>query len=156
MVIGAGASHNVNKEIPLASNAVAIVREAFKRRYGDKIDYFVDLKVNELCNVYKLTQGEFETELLACSLLDKTLVLQTLNELYNLRYPISLFYEIVAHLFKHRFIDVIINFNFDEMLDNVIEEEMADSQYRFIYSDGHCPEDASDLLYDNRLAFPYI
>lgn len=154
LVLGAGASHNVNPKIKLASDAIKIVRDRFCQEYGKEFIRFIDKKVTELTQSYALKQDEFETQLLACSTLDNELVLSVLSELYCHKHPVSLFYEIVAHLFKHRFIDVIINFNFDEMLDNAIEEEMMDSQYHFIYSDGHCPENNRDLLYDNRLSCP--
>jgi len=154
LVIGAGASFNVNSKIPLATGAIGIIRAAFQKKYGDKILIFVDRKVQEVSETYGLNPDEFETQMLACSSLDNELVLKQLTVLYNSKYPVSLFYEIVAHLFKHRFIDVIINFNFDEMLDNAIAEEMLPNQYRFIYSDGHCPERMNDLLHDNRLSCP--
>lgn len=157
LVIGAGASHNVDSSIPLASDAISSIRSAFSEKYGEKINFFIDKKIDELTKVYKLSSTDFETQLLACSIIDKDVVTSKLSFLYNHKFPISLFYEIVAHLFKHRFIDVVINFNFDEILDNAIEEEMFDSQWRYIYSDGHCPdidEMEKKLLYDKRLAFP--
>lgn len=157
LVVGAGATYNANPNIKLAADAIAIVRSAFATKYGEKIVELIEAKIDELVKVFKLTRLDFETQLLACSIVDKGLVVKQLEELYKLKYPTSLFYEIVAHLFKHRFIDVIINFNFDELLDNAIEEEMSDSQYQYIYSDGHCPDKENmqkDLLYDNRLTFP--
>jgi hypothetical protein len=157
LVVGAGATHSVNpQKLPLATGAIDVVKQAICEKYGEKIVHFIDKKIEELTRVYKLTGTDFETQLLACSMIDKEIVLQQLDKLYNHKYPVSLFYEIVAHLFKHRFIDVIINFNFDEILDNAIEEEMSDSQWTYIYSDGHCPdkEKMNDLLHNNRLAFP--
>ncbi|HUQ67188.1 MAG TPA: SIR2 family protein [Flavitalea sp.] len=154
LVIGAGASHNTSSKILLAKNAFDEVKAALCKEYGDKIVNFINKKLKELSQVYKLNETDFETQLLACSVIDKDIVLEQLKKLYNHKYPVSLFYEIVAHLFKHRFIDVIINFNFDEMLDNAIEEEMSDTQYRNIFSDGHCFENMSDMLYNKRLAFP--
>jgi SIR2-like domain len=157
LVIGAGATYNANPGIKLASDAIKIVRSAFIAKYGEPINELIDGKIDELSKVFKLNINDFETQLLACSTLDKKLVIKQLEQLYKLKYPTSLFYEIIAHLFKHRFIDVIINFNFDEILDNAIGEEMFDSQYKYIYSDGHCPDKEKlkdELLYDNRLTFP--
>ncbi len=48
-----------------------------------------------------MNDTDFEIQLLACSLIDKEVVLQELKRLYSHKYPVSLFYEIVAHLFKH-------------------------------------------------------
>ena len=154
LVIGAGASHNASSKILLAKDAFKEVKKAMCEKYGEKIERFINKKLEELSQVYKLNDTDFETQLLACSLIDKEVVLQELKRLYSHKYPVSLFYEIVAHLFKHRFIDVIINFNFDEMLDNVIEEEMTGSYYKHIYSDGHCYNKMSDMLYNKRLASP--
>jgi hypothetical protein len=68
-------------------------------------------------------------------------------------YLSSLPYEIIAHLFKHRYIDVIINLNFDEMLDNAIEDEMGNSTYHRIIDDTDCwPLD--DILDEKRLRIP--
>ncbi|MBK7939692.1 MAG: hypothetical protein IPJ82_22550 [Lewinellaceae bacterium] len=64
-------------------------------------------------------------------------VRKALQEMFNVRYAPCLFYEIAAHLFKHRFFDVIINFNFDELLDQSIREEMGVADYKII-SDGDC------------------
>lgn len=65
----------------------------------------------------------------------------------------SLFYEVAAHMFKHSFIDVIINFNFDELLDNAIEEELGRNNYRFVLSDGDC-FDVVDAMVDGRIKTP--
>lgn len=158
LIVGAGASTNVNSHIPLAKDAVKLIERAFDAKYPKEVNSLIKKELQELTTVSRLDQNDFETQLLAYSRFDKDFVLQILKELYHLRYPVSLFYEIVAHMFKHRFIDVIVNFNFDEMLDNAIEEEMLLSEYKFIYSDGHCPEkDAENeelLLSGSRLRVP--
>ncbi len=64
-----------------------------------------------------------------------------------------MFYEIIAHLFKHSFIDVIINFNFDEILDQAIKEELGRDNYHYIISDGDCVP-INDLMVDGRLKIP--
>ena len=73
--------------------------------------------------------------------------------LYGKKYFPSLTYEVIAHLFKHRFVDAIINFNFDELLDQSIREELGGTEYREILSDGHCG-DFSELIIDGRLKLP--
>lgn len=62
-------------------------------------------------------------------------VLFQLKKHVNHKYLPSLFYELTAHLFKYRFIDVIINFNFDELLDNAIEDELEERSYLRIVHD---------------------
>ena len=51
--------------------------------------------------------------------------------------PPQLAYELIAHLLKHRFIDHIVSFNFDEVLDTAIASEFAPDDYVLITSDHH-------------------
>lgn len=64
-----------------------------------------------------------------------------------------LLYEIIAHLFKHRYFDVIINMNFDEMLDNAIEDEMGDSTYYKVVNDADVKR-LSQIVDGRRLRIP--
>ncbi|MFY0631107.1 MAG: SIR2 family protein [Flavobacteriaceae bacterium] len=65
-------------------------------------------------------------------------VRKTMQDIYSFSEGTTLFYSIVAHLFKNRFIDVIINFNFDELLDRAIDDELGANGYKKILSDGDC------------------
>ncbi len=76
-----------------------------------------------------------------------------LHEVYNRRYMPTHAYEIIAHLFKHSFISVIINFNFDEFLDEAIEEEMGKQKYIKVLHDGDCV-DFEKIFIDGRLKTP--
>lgn len=67
-------------------------------------------------------------------------------------YP-SLFYEVIAHMFKHRFIDIIINLNFDELLDNAIEDAMGNTTYYRIIDQGQL-KDFSQIAHNDRLRIP--
>ncbi len=88
------------------------------------------------------------------SLIGKTITHKTTKSFSNITdYLPSLFYEIVAHLFKHRYIDVIINMNFDEMLDSAIEDEMGESTYYKIVNDSDCLQ-LSEIVDDRRLRIP--
>ncbi len=51
--------------------------------------------------------------------------------------PPQLAYELIAHLLKHRFIDHIVSFNFDELLDTAVANELAAEDYVRITSDHH-------------------
>ncbi|WP_430967326.1 SIR2 family protein [Spongiimicrobium sp. 2-473A-2-J] len=93
----------------------------------NQYDYKVDTKV------------EFETFLsILASILPMDRVRDALSETYDFQNATTLFYSIVAHLFKHRFIDVIINFNFDELLDRAILDEIGEGGFDMILSDGDC------------------
>lgn len=62
-------------------------------------------------------------------------------------------YEALAHLFNHRYIDVIVNMNFDEALDNSIEDEMgASTYYKIIEEEDVIPINL--MMDDKRLRVP--
>jgi hypothetical protein len=56
------------------------------------------------------------------------------------RYLPLLGYEILAHGLKHRFIDAIVNYNVDELLDQSIADELRPGEYHHIVFDGDCPK----------------
>lgn len=76
-----------------------------------------------------------------------------LNEIYNVRYLPTHFYEIIAHMFKHSFFDVIINFNFDELLDEALAEELGKSSHLKVISSADCKE-LEEIFIDGRLKTP--
>jgi hypothetical protein len=84
---------------------------------------------------------------------DKEDIIDELKEQLDYRSLPSLFYEIIAHLFKHKFIDIIINFNFDELLDNAIEDELGEGMYHRIVSDGDFLS-MDQIMDNNRLKTP--
>ncbi len=80
-------------------------------------------------------------------------ILQKLRDKVNVKTLPSSFYEVVAHLFKHRFIDVIINFNFDELLDNAIEDELGPDTYLKVFNDFDI-KNLQSVCDKNRLRMP--
>lgn len=181
LVIGAGCTYNIHKDIPLARDAIKTIHSKIRL---DKRDFsqiiaqeaptksrtrsriFFDQAIrNKYWDEYKRLKlhssdygsdvdADFETSL---NLLSKILPLSTIRDLikkiYNHRHGPILFYEIVAHLFKHRFIDAIINFNFDEFLDLSIQEELGRDGYDAVLSDGDC-RPLRDLSQEGRLRQP--
>ncbi len=100
------------------------------------------------------TDLDFETALyLLTKFFPLSQVLFQLHKLYHKRYGPILFYEIVSHLLKHRFIDVVINFNFDEFLDQSIDDELGSTKYSYILSDGDC-RPIGDYLIDGGIKKP--
>lgn len=69
------------------------------------------------------------------------------------RFRTTVLYEVIAHMFHHRMIDVIINFNFDELLDQAIREEFDDGTYYRILSDQDCPK-YEDVTHNGRINIP--
>lgn len=114
--------------------------ESLGKNYFDEYE---KLKLHSL-EVTKQKQLDFETSLV---ILVKLFNLSSIRDLikreYDYRNAPTLFYELVAHYFKNGFIDVIINFNFDELLDQAIENELGGSSYDYIFSDGDCKKQES-------------
>ena len=131
VIVGAGASYNASQHIPLGKIAAETLKDCF-----ENISDLVDNEIDKLSTVYRLEPEDFETILLAISKFRPKKLVDELVTLYNHKYYPSLSYEILAHLFKHRFVDVIINYNFDEILDMAIEDEMLHSEYYSIITDG--------------------
>ncbi len=159
VVVGAGASHDAFNGIPLGKSGAELLKKELTKGNQDIID-MIDDELVRLETVYKLNPGEFETQLLAYNKFysntqgkGKNLV-DTICELYHHMYYPSLCYEMLAHMFKHRFIDVIINFNFDEILDRAIEDELCQADYYKVISDGNCPNDINKLMIDNKFKKP--
>lgn len=114
----------------------------------------IERQIDYLARVNTLRRDEFETIMLACSRIDNEFVLDELKDNYDYKHVSNLFYEIVGHLFKHRFIDIIIDFNFDELMNNVIEEEMNGMPYNYVLFDGDMTDDWDDLMLEHRLKEP--
>lgn len=137
-VVGAGASRAA--KLPLASEAIEILRRKLHIPVAEYLE-----EIERLEFKYGLAQAEFETALLAFSLIVRPeRVRNALQELYALRYQPLLVYEILAHMLNHRFLDAIINFNFDELLDRSIADELTPPEYHYIVHDGDCPETTGD------------
>lgn len=151
LIVGAGASFSASNKIHLANAAATEIRNYLAAKYPDSFEILINGELDRLTQVYKLEREDFETQLFAYSKFFKTDVLKKLKEFYNKKYEVSLFYEIIGHMLKHRFIDVVINYNFDELLDNVIEEELGTAKFSNIISDGDCPNDyKTELLHKEK------
>jgi hypothetical protein len=152
LIIGNGATMSTIKGLKDATNIAKNIHEkVIKDRPGLK--RLVNSSIDMVTVSYNHS-ADFETILSACANVDENQVKSELKKALNYKYIPGLFYEIVGHMLKHRFIDVIINFNFDEILDNIIDEEMHGSEYHFIYSEGNCPDSLEDLKIDGRLKLP--
>jgi hypothetical protein len=157
LIVGAGASHDSYKCIPLGQQLI----DQLKKRYESSINQFDGLKrkydkrVDDLVQERGVNNLDFETYMSLFSefILSEEEIRDFLHEFTEYKNSPSLFYEVAAHMFKHSFIDVIINFNFDELLDNAIEEELGRNNYRFVLSDGDC-FDVVDAMVDGRIKTP--
>jgi hypothetical protein len=132
-VVGAGAS----AALFARGDALATELEekfSFPKDKERKADLF------RLQRVYKLDPAEFETRLAALSRTPEVTqhIRQAIADRYGCRHPTILGYELLAHLLKHRFLDAIINFNFDELLDQSLDDELGVDGYRRLVSDRDC------------------
>ncbi len=157
LVIGTGATYDLYNCIPLGGQ---LIRDLCKNDYDNKIkvdetrlDKIFKTKLLELG--LKPQERSFENTLSLLSQIyyEPKVLRAKIAEFVDFRYPPSLLYEIIAHMFKHSFIDVIINFNFDELLDNAIEEELGKENYFNVLSDGDCV-DLNQIVIDGRLKIP--
>lgn len=110
------------------------------------LKYYSELQRLNRDSIVKGEKGEcrfdsvdFETSLfLLEQIFPISMVRQNIKNIFNYSSGSIAFYELIAHLFKNRFIDVIINFNFDEFLDNALDDELGRDGYEKILSDGDC------------------
>lgn len=161
LVVGAGASSASFgvEAFPTTDLAVGRLNAALEKSVGD-LPAWLQARIKSEKDRLQLAYGyieahrDFETHL---ALLSRTYppqkVANALSELYGERFWPHLTFEIIAHLLKHRFIDVVVNFNFDELLDQAIEEEVGRSQYHYVISDGQC-RTVEKFVVDDRLKVP--
>ncbi|MEM8584853.1 MAG: SIR2 family protein, partial [Bacteroidota bacterium] len=156
-IIGAGASTNVSSAVfPPGAKAINLIEGFFELDEWPKRILKKSKKVQELANLPNIDDAnDFETRLFSLShFLNSFDVQEAIGHIYDYRTFPNLFYEILAHLLKNRYIDGIINFNFDELLDQTVEEEVGMGQLHKIMSDGDCI-DYKAMLVDDRLKIPF-
>jgi hypothetical protein len=157
VVIGAGASYDAYKGIPAGGYLAQELKEKFEIPLTE-IDFLKNRFVEESRAIQGLTgktELTFENYLY---LLSKLFVTQNdlrekIKEMTGFRHSPHHFYEVIAHMLKHSFIDVVINFNFEEMLDQIINDEIGSDNYHYILSDGHVVK-PDDLTVDGRMKIP--
>jgi hypothetical protein len=148
VIVGAGASFNACNSLKMGKDTAEELSAHFEKKLGNNL---LRNEIKRLQEVFRLPD-DFETNLYAISRFDPKGLKEELQRRYHCRYQPNLTYEILAHLFKHRFVDVIVNFNFDELLDQAIADELNPNEYQRIISDGEYDE---SLLFDSEgLRYP--
>lgn len=154
-IVGAGASNAAshgNSPIPTAKAVLPLLRSALEELVDQDL---INAEIQRQRELRGTSREDFETQLIAFNRFSPKTVRDTLSKICGNRNAPCLAYEILAHLLKHRFLDGIINFNYDELLDNAIEEELPDpGDYRFIYNAGHCPNSLEEIRIEKRLKQP--
>jgi hypothetical protein len=133
VVVGAGASLDA-VGLPAARDTAVAVRQRLKVP-----DKYYDGELSRLTRQFRLDPAEFETQMLALGKFEPNELRATLVDIFGRRFYMAQCYEILAHLLKHRFVDAVVNFNFDEILDQAIADEVGHGNYWRIISDGDLP-----------------
>jgi hypothetical protein len=131
-VVGAGASD------PHLARGDKLVAELRDECGVPQPDFDAELARQE--RVFGQDPEHFETQLVALSQTPyaAALVREKISRRYRVRHPTILSYELLAHLLKHRFLDAIISFNFDELLDQSLADEIGQGEYATIVSERDC------------------
>lgn len=152
LVVGSGATFDAYRAIPMSEEFIEQVKKFFEKDLEpDEARYIEDFKNDKLeqnngllLADYFKTIGEF---------LNPGKIQEKIKDLVEFRYSVSLFNEIVAHMLKHSFLDVVVNFNFEETLDQAILEEIGLENYHHVINDGNCVM-LDQILVDGRLQSP--
>jgi SIR2-like domain len=134
-VVGAGGS------APLLSRGGELADELEEELLrSDTEEKAHEAELFRLQRVYRLDPDDFETRIAALSRTPEITehVRNAISKRYALRHPTILGYELLAHLLKHRFLDAIISFNFDELLDQSLDDELGPNAYHRLVSDRDC------------------
>jgi hypothetical protein len=153
VVVGAGASNDACG-LPTGTEAQKRLIRSFLKS-GLVSDQLIKDEIRRITVEYRLEREDFEATLLALSKFDQGRVLKELNAVYNRRHYPSYTYEVLAHWLKHRFVDAIVNFNFDELLDQAIDDELGEGGCYRVVTDGDCPQSLDDWLDDAKRRFDY-
>lgn len=135
-IVGAGAS------IPMLSAAGDLAKILEDEIDNDREAREIEL--DRLENVYGLHRNSFETRLTAVCRTEEQerKVRQEISKRYRHYHPSLLTYELLAHLLHHRYLDTIISYNFDELLDQSIEDEMGTNEYTKVVTERDCDPNA--------------
>jgi hypothetical protein len=108
----------------------------------------IDAERERLARITAVDPEEFEAQLSAIgqTVGSNRRVRAAISDLYQVRHPTVLAYELLAHLLKHRFLDAIISMNFDELLDQSLDDELGIGEYERIVSDRDCVNVNSDVF----------
>jgi hypothetical protein len=139
-VVGAGAS------APILGRGEALAAGLIEKFNIGKAS--IDAERERLARITAVDPDEFEAQLSAIgqTMGNSRRVRAAISDLYQLRHPTVLAYELLAHLLKHRFLDAIISMNFDELLDQSLDDEIGGGEYERIVSDRDCVNVNSDVF----------
>ena len=156
IIVGAGAIHDAYKPVPLGADMLSAIKEIFEKEIElmPLLEKRFKQEAQEIADITGKPDLSFENYLyIVNQFLTQDDMREKIRDLVDFRHVNSLFNEIVAHLFKHSFVDVVVNFNFEESLDQAILEEVGQDNYLNVISDGDCVP-INDLVVGGRLQIP--
>jgi len=121
LIVGAGATYDAFNVLPFGEEMLKQIRVLLEEKEG---------------KLFKTSQEEFDQILNGPNAFERGMsflahnypqnaIKDILKNYYDIRFRPNLGFEIMAHLFKHGYVDAIFNFNFDELLDKAIEGEIG-------------------------------
>ena len=136
-VVGAGAGYPIT---PLGNDLARHLVDELETDHAGKLDPAYSYALEQLHATTNYDPDQFELKLMAMARTPhgEDRLRAKIAEILSSRHPSILAYEMLAHLVKHRFIDAVINFNFDEWLDQSIEDELGPSEFVRIVGELDC------------------
>ena len=150
-IIGAGMTYDAFNVLPYGEDMVRTLLVEL-----DKKDSIITKKNKNKLNkiLEKNKNRDFEKDIkIIAKYYDPDEVKEVLKQIYNIKFRPNLSFEIVAHLTKHGFIDAIINYNFDELMDKAIDSEIGPGTYYRVISESDSTP-LSDIVIDGRIKVP--
>jgi hypothetical protein len=145
VIIGAGVS-NVADGLPLGGELANILEEEVCQGCPDKLSR-LENEINKLGEKHDISdKRNFRTIAFSLSHIDRPKTVEVVKARLASNMTSDLCYNKLASLFKNEYIDAIINFNFDEILDNTIRQNFQGFNYLRITSDDNCPTTVQPLL----------
>ncbi len=142
-LIGAGAS-NAAAGLPLGRELAADLRhrmECSTEPRRTQLEGWLDQMVRDL----HFDRDDFKTILFSLNKIDSPSLVRLVQEALLHAVPVCPVYDRIARLFKARYADGIVNFNFDELMDAAIVRAFGGtSGYKHIYSEETVPAGWND------------
>lgn len=154
-IIGAGASHEA-ANLPLGKPlADSLITKLGCDKGAKSVIFRQELEF--LKSEYNFDPDDFKTILFALNKIDsKTVIKETINALsiYDNKFNSDV-YSVIGQMFQNKQIDYIINFNFDEILDNEIKSKINSNHFNLVYSDLDITKPQEELYSDSCYIKPH-
>lgn len=146
LIIGAGVSNEV-AGLPLGTQLAEVLVQKMGCNTGEnKILY--EKYLDEMEAQCSFRRDDFKTILFSLSKINQSKLIKSIKEELREDCINGLVYQYVADMLKRKYVDAVINFNFDEILDREIASIFNGHDYAYIYSENSGNEYLSALRED--------